>query len=202
MTQTLNNIDQLVDKIYKEGIEKAEKESNTILTDTQASCRKMLEDAKSEADKILVKARQEADSLSRSIENELKLKSKQMVSDLKAEITNLIGDKVVKENVKAAYADTAFFQSVILEAIKHWSATKGLQLILPESLEDKVKKTLQSTLKTELPDLNVTFNDKLESGFRINSQEDGYLISFTDEDFINLFRTYLTEQADQLLFAD
>lgn len=197
----LNNLDKLTDKIYKAGIEKAEKESQTILTETEARRQQMLKDAGDEAAAIVAKARKEAERLTRSAENELQLKGRQLISDLKSEIEGLLSHKILDAGVKGAFADTSFLQTAILETISYWKSGNDLELILPGPMERKLGEAFQQSIREKAPNLAVSFSDRLKGGFRIAKKSDAYQLSFSEDDFITLFRSYLTEQTDKVLFS-
>ncbi len=40
----------------------------------------------------------------------------------------------------------------------------------------------------------------MKGGFRIAKTDDSYQISFTDEDFVTFFQSYLNERTNELLF--
>ncbi|MEM6362729.1 MAG: V-type ATP synthase subunit E, partial [Bacteroidota bacterium] len=119
----INNIEKLTDKIYQEGVEKAQKESKEIISSAEVECNRILEEARKEAKSIVAKAEQEAAKTIRSTENELKLKGKQFISDLQDEIRTLLSSKILKNGTSAAFADAAFLKSAILEAIGFWKSS-------------------------------------------------------------------------------
>ena len=60
----LNNLDQITDKIYLEGIERAEKESKSILSKTEKEREQILSEAREQADQIITQAKRESESRS------------------------------------------------------------------------------------------------------------------------------------------
>ncbi|MEL7002818.1 MAG: V-type ATP synthase subunit E [Bacteroidota bacterium] len=196
----INNLDILTDKIYQEGIEKAEKASENIISEAKAESNRILDSAKSEADKILTNAKREAERISRSVENELQLKGKQMITDLKNEIHNMISEKVLEKTTKEAFVDVSFLQSAVLKAIASWQPTNKLEIVLPEGLEKELESAFRKSILDHSKDITITFSDRVKGGFRITEKEQMYQISFSDEDFIDLFKSYLQTQTEQLLF--
>lgn len=196
----INNLDKLTDKIYQEGIEKAEQESKRLLTNAEAERIFVLENASNQAKKIIADATSEARRISRSMEKEVQLKGKQLVSDLKGEIQNLLSLKVLKEPTREAFGDNNFIQEAILEAIASWKPTDDLELMLPGDLESKLEQAFKQLVKAHSKNLNITFNNQLKGGFQILEKVNSYKISFTEEDFIALFSPYLEEQTSKTLF--
>ncbi len=196
----LNNLDQLADKIYQEGIEKAQRESKAILSAAEAERAKLLAVAKEEAKKIVTDAKREADRIARSNEQEIIRKGKQLISDLKVKIHQVVADKVLVNNTQAALADVSFLQQAILEAIHSWEAD-SLELVLPQKLENKLEEAFQNSVREHAKNLIISFDDRMSEGFKITERDQAYQISFTENDFIELFTPYLEEQTAQLLFT-
>ncbi len=200
MDNGIHNLDKLTDQIYREGIERAEKQSKIIIQEVENNKEKILQDARDEAAKIVSEARREADRLKRSVENELALKGEQFISDLKARILDMLSDKIIKPNTEKVFTDVKFVQSMITGIIKNLKIDGELEVVFPADLEKKLKQSLANSIREMAPNLTISFGDKVDSGFRIARKSDNYQLSFGNEDFIGIFRPYLSEQADKLLF--
>ncbi|MBV6646043.1 MAG: V-type ATP synthase subunit E [Cyclobacteriaceae bacterium] len=198
----INNLDIITDQIYKEGIEKAEVTSKAILAKAESESSRLLAEAKEEAAKLVNEAKREAERVARSVENELQLKGKQMISDLKREVKGTLNDKILHDNGKKAFADVAFLQSAVLEAISCWKSTDSLEIVIPKSLEKKWDSAFHRSVSDHAKNLTITFSDQLSGGFRISEKGEGYQISFSEEDFIRLFASYLDRQTQQILFRE
>ena len=111
-------IQELTDKIYKEGVEKGNEEAGRIIAEANAQKDTILKDAEAEAKRIVAAAEKQAAELKKNTEAELKLFATQSVEALKSEVTNLITGDIASSNVKAALMDPAYMQKVILELVK------------------------------------------------------------------------------------
>lgn len=200
MSNPINNLEKLTDQIFNEGVEKAEKQANKILQEAEQEKSLILSKAKGEAADIVKEAQREAQQLKTSVEGELELKAKQFLSDLKAKIEDLLVEKIVVDNTSEALADVKFMQSAIKDIIKQWKETDDIELILPKALEDKIETAFSRSIQDNAANLQINFDDGLTGGFRIAKQKDHYQISFSDDDFIQTFRSYLTKQANTVLF--
>ena len=58
-----NKIQELTDKIYREGVEKGNEEAQRLVSEAQAQAEKLIEDAKKQAESILAEAKKSADEL-------------------------------------------------------------------------------------------------------------------------------------------
>lgn len=200
MSKNINNLEKLTDQIYQEGIEKAEAQSRKMLEEAKTEKALILKKAKAEAESILEEAYRESKRLQLSIESELDLKAKQFISDLKEKIHGLLSQRIVETTTKEALADVNFMQSTIAEVLKHWKDSNDMELILPKKLEGKIKGAFSRRIHEVAPNMTINFENNLNHGFRIDKKEDNYQISFSDDDFIEVFKTYLSRQTNKILF--
>jgi V/A-type H+-transporting ATPase subunit E len=73
---------------------------------------------------------------------------------------------------------------------------------VPESTRDAIDEAFRQEIAAGVKDLTVTFNGRIKGGFRIEKKDNSYQISFTDEDFIAFFQSYLNKKTRQLLFDE
>jgi V/A-type H+-transporting ATPase subunit E len=196
----INNLDILTDKVYKEGIEKAQQDSKAILAKAEDERAEILQAAHDEAQKTIGEARREAERITRTVKNELQLKGKQLISDLKTEIHQLLSQKILAKSTHSAFVDVDFVKSAILEAIRTWQPNSSLEIVLPREMEVKLEDVFHQSLREYAKNFTITFNDKLTEGFRITERDQGYQIAFSDKEFLALFTPYLEHQTELLLF--
>ena len=58
-----NKIQELTDKIYREGVEKGNEEAQRLIGEAQKEAQKLLEEARKQADSIVADAQKKADEL-------------------------------------------------------------------------------------------------------------------------------------------
>ena len=95
-----NKIQELTDKIYREGVEKGNEEAQRLIANAQEEAKKIIEDAHKEADSIVAASRKSAEELAENTKSELKLFSGQAVNALKSEIATMVTDKLITASVK------------------------------------------------------------------------------------------------------
>ena len=89
-----NKIQELTDKIYREGVEKGNEEARRLIANAQEEAKKIVEDAHKEAESIIASSRKSADELTENTKSELKLFAGQAVNALKSEIATMVTDKI------------------------------------------------------------------------------------------------------------
>ena len=93
-------IQEITEKIYKEGVEKGQEEAGRIIAQAKEQEEVVVREADSRAKQIIANAEKQADELKRNTEAELRLFASQAVEALKSEIANLVTDRVVTKNVR------------------------------------------------------------------------------------------------------
>ena len=192
-------IQELTDKIYREGVEKGNDEANKIVALAKEKEEAIVRGAEDNAKMILEDAERKASEIKKNTESELRLFASQAVEVLKSEVTNLLTDKIVKNNIKAVTADASFMQKIILETAKEW--VKNEQLVIQASdaktLTDyftaNAKDLLNNSVKIE------QVNGK-KAYFAMAPADGSYKISFGEEEFVEYFKDFLRPQLIELLF--
>ena len=192
-------IQELTDKIYKEGVEKGNEEAPRLIAEAENKKAKLIADAEAEAAQVVATAEKQAAELKKNTEAELKLFASQSIEALKSEVANMITGEIVSSNVKAAMADPAFMQKVILELVKNWQNHETLTIQTTEA--DQLRKYFLSNAKALL-DKGVKIeqvNGKAAS-FSIIPESGAYKVSFGEDEFIEYFKEFLRPQLIKALF--
>lgn len=199
-----NKIQALADKLYQDGLGKGKEEGERLLAQAKEQARQLQDEARRKADEIIEKARKEAEDLRNNALTEIKITSRQMISTLKKEVEERLMDKVVEPGVRSAMEQQQFIQELILKAVSAFASGRqvpDLRLILPESDKAKYDAFLKDLAGNALKEgLSVAFSGDMQGGFKIENRAGGYLLSFTEEDFLALFKEYARPKLKQLLF--
>ena len=186
-------IQELTDKIYKEGVEKGNEEAGRIIADANAQKQAILTEAEAEAKRIVAQAEKQAAELKKNTEAELKLFATQSVEALKSEVVNLITGKITSSNVKAIVSDTAFMQKVILEMAKEWVVKEAITIRTAKYFEANAKSLLDRGVKIE----KVSGHD---ASFTIVPADGSYKVSFGEDEFVAFFKEFLRPGLVEMLF--
>lgn len=196
-----NKLQELTQKIYSEGIEKAKADALKILQEAQLKSEEIINKAQLEAAEILKKANEASSETKRNAESELRMASKQAISKLKQQIVDLISARAIEIPVKDIMKDKAFVGSLIEKVASCFN--NNVELVLPQSDKDQINSYFTGRLQGELgKGIEVNFDGNMKSGFRISPKGDNYTISFTDEDFIAYFKGFMRPRTIQLLFGE
>lgn len=196
----------LTDKIYNEGVEKANKEAEKILDEARKKAGEILKKAKIDEIQIKEEALKFADDLKKNVFSEIKLSGQQAINALKQEVTNLIKTKVIDKPLSESFNDVDFVKQIIETAINNWNPTDSkpvnLTILLPSKLEKEfsefIKLKAAQVLKNKV---TIEFDRNLVNGFKIGPSDDSYRISFSEKDFDVFFQAYLRPKMIELLYS-
>lgn len=202
-----NKLQELTQKLYADGVEKAKNEAEKIIADAQTKANQIIKNANFEAETIIANAKSESAELKKKTESELKLSSKQVIATVKNHVTNLIVKDLLSKDIEKALGDNDFIKSVIELMVKKWQSddaeSTDLQIILPQEMKDNFNKNIKEKINQLLAKgLTVSFEDSFKSGFKIAPKDNSYIINFTQEDFDNFFKTYLRAKTANLLYGE
>lgn len=201
-----NKLAELTDKLYKEGVEKGEEEGAKIIADAEAKAAALVDDAKEEAKRLLAEAKTEAEELRRNVETELKMVGSQILSQVRTQVVDAILAKSVDAPMTAALSDVNTMSEMIKAIAQQWkmggTGTPTLEVILPEAKRAELEKAFKSALAAELKEgMKLAFSPRVRVGFQVQPVGGGYKLSFTDEDFAELFKDHLRPRTRKMLFG-
>ena len=194
-----NKIQELTDKIYREGVEKGNTEAQKLIANAQDEAKKIVEDARKEAEAIVAASRKSADELAENTKSELKLFAGQAVNALKSEIATLVTDKIVNADVKAFAADKDYLNAFIVALASKWCVYEPIVIStadadgLKKYFAAQAKALLDKGVKIEQVNGNKTL-------FTVSPADGSYKVNFGEEEFMNYFKEFLRPQLVEMLF--
>ncbi len=200
-----NKLQELTQKLYNEGVEKANEEADKILVEAKSEADKQKQNAEKDAQKIIADAEQKSVEIKKNVDAELNLAAKQTIRTVKQKITDMIVSKVIDEPVKKAFDDEKFVKEIIETVVKNWNSQKNetidLSVLLPADLEKEFAKFFTAKSGKELnANLELSFSDTIKGGFKVGPADGSYKISFSEEDFENFFKSYLRPKTIEMLY--
>ena len=193
-----NKVQEITDKIYREGVEKGQAEAQKIVDAAQAEKAAILKKAQQDADKIIADAKKSAEELSKYTQAELKMYAGRAVEALKSEVANLVTNSVVDAAVKDA-VNNEWLQQLMLTLATDWVTKENVVIqtadadALTKFFAAKAKDLLAKGVKIE------QVNAK-PAEFAIMPADKGYKVQFGEEEFAKYFKEFLRPQLVEMLF--
>lgn len=194
-----NNLQELTDKIYQEGILKAKSEAETIIAKAKSEAETIIAQANKQKEQTLASAKQETEEIKKNMQAELQLYAKQSVEALKSEIVNLLNERIASDSVKAATADAEFMKKMILTLVQSWAQNQQITLLAPDT------KALTSYFQANAKDLlnkqvRIKQVNSTKTSFEISPEGVSYKIIFGEDELIAYFKEFLRPQLVKFLF--
>jgi len=193
-----NKVQEITDKIYREGVEKGQAEAQKIVEAAEAEKTAMLKKAQQEAEKIIADAKKSADELNSNTHSELQLYAERAVEALKSEIANLVTGSVVDAAVNET-VNNEWLQKLMLALATDWVTKENvvIQTADAEALSQYFAKQAKELLGKGVQIEQV--NGK-QAAFAIMPADKGYKVQFGEAEFAAYFKEFLRPQLFEMLF--
>ena len=194
-----NKIQELTDKIYREGVEKGNEEAQRLIANAQDEAKKIIEDARKEAESIVAASRKSADELADNTKSELKLFSGQAVNALKSEIATMVTDKLITASVKDFAQDKDYLNAFIVALASKWSVDEPIVISTADA--ESLKKYFAAHAKALLDKgVKIEQVNGIKTLFTVSPTDGSDKVNFGEEEFMNYFKAFLRPQLVEMLF--
>jgi V/A-type H+-transporting ATPase subunit E len=192
-------VQELINKIKKDGIESASQEAARLKKEAEAEARQIIETAKKEAAELTAKAKKDAERSEKAGKAALEQASRNLVLVFKSEIQALL-DQLVSQQLKGSY-DNDVLKAALPEILKAWAA-KGdsLALLLPKTSLDKLESFFKDKLASQLKKgLELKSDNSFSGGFRIAQKDGSAYYDFSAESVAEMLSASLNPQLAEIL---
>ena len=193
-------VQELIDKIKKDGIETASQEAARIKTDAEAEAHRIIEAAKKESDGIIALGKQDVERLEKAGVAALEQASRNLILAFKDEVQALL-NKIIAARLADSYNGDVL-KAALPQLLKLW-AEKGnddLAVILPEGELSGIQAFFNENLAQEFQKgVELKSNRKLSSGFHISNREGSVYYDFSSEAVAGLLSAYLNPKLAEIM---
>jgi V/A-type H+-transporting ATPase subunit E len=202
-----SKLQELTEKIYREGVEKGEQQASSIIAAAEKQAAAITDGARSEAEKIIAEAQKKAAGMQQNMEADMRLAASQCMIALKQQMLAIITAQVVDKPLTASLSDVATITAFLKIIFQNWNPAagelSGIEVLLPEAQREQLTASLEAGLSQELASgLTLRFAKNIKAGFQVQPSGSSYKISLTDEDFREYFKEYLRPRMRAFLFGE
>jgi len=194
-------LQELIDKIKKDGIESASTEAARIKSEAEAEAGRIVAAAKKEAADIVSRGKTDAERSEKAGIAALEQASRNLVLSFKGEIQALLDRLIAGATASAFKEDT--LKEVLPGLLKAWASKTGadsLNLLLSEGDLAKLKSWATGALAEEFKKgIELKSDRNLASGFRIASKDGSSYYDFSAESVAELLSSYLNPHIAEIL---
>lgn len=195
----MEKIQELTDKVYREGYERGQAEAERIISEAQEKAAKIIAEAQQKAQEIEAIGRKNVSEMETNTKNELKLYTSQALSALRSEVANVICGSVVADNASKLTADKDFMCKFTVALAGKWADDEPV--VISSADADMLKAYFQKEAK-DLLDKGVSIEkvNGRKALFTIAPADGSYKVNFGKEEFEDYFKSFLRPQLVDMLF--
>ncbi|MBQ6254882.1 MAG: hypothetical protein IJK05_09600 [Bacteroidales bacterium] len=200
-----NKLQELTDKLYKEGLSKGKEEGEAIIAKAEAKATMIIEEAQKKAKEIVRKAENDARDFRVKVEGDVKMAATQSVQATKTDIENLMLKGIIGGKSASVLSSVDFVKEIITAVAERFNSQESvdLELVLPESLKAELEPFVSGELASILSSkITATYSGRVKGGFTIGPKDGSYFIDLTAEAFENLIGEYMRPVTRKMLFGE
>lgn len=195
----MEKIQELTDKIRREGVEKGQAEAQRIIEAAKAEADKIVADARHQAEAIDSQARKGAAELEANTKSELKLYLAQALNALKSEVTNIVSDKIIATAVSSAVAEKDFLGKFCVALATEWA--KREEIVITSEQADQLRAYFAREAKALLDKgVRIEKVNGMDTLFTVQPKDGSYRVDFGKEELESYFKGFLRPQLIEMLF--
>jgi len=194
-------LQELVDKIKKDGVEAAESKANEIIQSAEREAAAIVAKARAESERLLQQATADANRAEVAAESAIKQAARNLLIGFRSALADEL-DAMVRRETARAY-DAELLRELIPPAVREWVKGVGTDdvavLLSPADLA-KLESGLLAALKGEVAKgLELRPVKGLSGGFRIGAKDGSAYYDFSAEAVASLFSAYLNPRVSEIL---
>ena len=194
-------LQELIDKIKKDGIANAESEAQKIIAEAEKKAQSIIADAEEKSQEIIKNANAETSKMEKASEEAIIQAGRNMLLSFKDSLLSELNGLVQAETEKATTKDV--LAKLIPETVKAWSKNTQvdeLSVLLSEKDLSSLQSAFTNELKAEIEKgLEIKPDKTLSSGFRIGVKNGAAYYDFSAESVAELFAAYLNPKVAALI---
>ena len=194
-------LQELIDKIKKDGVSSAEAAAAQITADAEKKAASIVEEAQKKSDDMIKNARAEIARLEKASEDAVTQACRNMLITFRDSLSAELDSLIQSEAAKAYSSD--LMKTLIPETVKAWSKNADaseLSVILSEKDLKSLENELKAALKAEIAKgLEIKPDSALSAGFRIGVNNGAAFYDYSAESVADLFSAYLNPRVAAIM---
>lgn len=194
-------LQELIDKIKKDGVASAESAAAAIVNDAEKKAAAIVAEAEEKAAGIISSAKTETARMEKASVDAIGQAGRNLLISFRDGVVAEL-DSLIKSEVSKSY-DSDLLKKLIPETVKAWASktdTDDLAILVPEKSLSELETAFKSALKAEIDKgLEVKADSSITSGFRIGTKNGSAFYDFSSEAVADLFASYLNPVVANIL---
>ena len=194
-------LQELIDKIKKDGVAAAEKDSAKIIEASEKKAQAIIDEAQEKAAQIIKTAKSETQKMEKASEEAIVQAGRNMLLSFKDSLVGEL-DKIIQVETGKALAKDVL-EKLVPETVKAWAKNSDaaeLSVLLSEKDLKALEGSLTASLKAEIKNgLEIKPDKTLAAGFRIGVKNGAAFYDYSAEALSEMFAAYLNPKVAGLM---
>ncbi|MDD7416338.1 MAG: V-type ATP synthase subunit E [Treponemataceae bacterium] len=194
-------LQELIDKIKKDGVASAENTSAKIIAEAEAKAKSIIADAETKAESIIKNGKLETERMEKASIDAISQAGRNILISFRDGINAQLSALIESETSKAYNSD--LLKTLIPETVKAWAEkdeTNDLAVLLNEKSLKELESGFKASLKSEISKgLEIKADNSISQGFRIGTKDGAAYYDFSAESVAELFASYLNPKIAQIM---
>ncbi|MDZ7725895.1 MAG: hypothetical protein U5R06_24500 [candidate division KSB1 bacterium] len=192
-------LENLIEKLRKEGVEDAQKQSDEIIKKAEKEAKEIVENAQKKADEIVKNGQKEAEKFQQNAEQSIKQAARDSELMLKEIESQKCLMPVFKREVSDSL-DAEFLKDLIAKIIEKWSDQPEIEVQVSDDDKKKLEDLLFKSLKKDVKEgVTLSTGRDISEGFRIGMKDENVYFDFSDETLADFLKSFLNERLNEIL---
>ncbi|OJF77657.1 MAG: V-type ATP synthase subunit E [Treponema sp. CETP13] len=194
-------LQELIDKIKKDGVESAEEASAAIIADAEQKAAEIVAAAQKKADDMVENAKAETKRMEKASVEAVSQAGRNLLISFRDGINSELSSILVHE-ITTAYNED-MLKTLIPEIVKEWIKKEGVEdvtILLPQDDVKKFESAFIDKLNREISKgIEIKVDDTMSAGFKIGTKDGSAYYDFSAESVAELFSTYLNPKVAEIM---
>ncbi|MBN2810687.1 MAG: V-type ATP synthase subunit E [Spirochaetales bacterium] len=194
-------LQELVEKIRKDGVESAEAKAADIIKNAEAKAAEIVKNARGEAESIVKKASEEAERSEKASVSAISQAGRNLIIAFRDSIIAEL-NALIRAETASAYSESLLAE-LVPAVVKSWSSSQGsddIAVLLSPSEAAKLESGFTSALKSQIAKgMELKISTDVSKGFRIGTKDGSAYYDFSAEAVADLFAAYLNPRVAGIL---
>ena len=194
-------LQELIDKIRKDGVAAAEKDSAKIIEASEKKAEAIIAEAQAKAAEIIKSAKSETEKMEKASEEAIVQAGRNLLLSFKDSLVGEL-DRLIQSGTEKAVSKDVLAK-LVPETVKAWaknSDASELSVLLSEKDLKALEGSLTSELKAEIKKgLEIKPDKTLNAGFRIGVNNGAAFYDYSAEALSEMFAAYLNPKVAALM---
>ena len=194
-------LQELIDKIKKDGVASAEAKAQEIIAEAEKKAASIISSAEEKADSIIKSGKAETERMEKASIDAIRQAGRNLLISFRDGVNAQLSALIATETSKVYNAD--MLKTLIPETVKAWASkddVNSLSVLLSENDLKELEKDLGAALKDQINSgLEIKLDNSLTKGFRIGTKDGSAFYDFSAESVADLFSAYLNPKTSAIM---